>query len=416
MGLFSKKQEHRKKSYTTMQLMPTIGFVPKWSPFSKRAAINEGYRRSTWVYSCIRLRAANLSAVPWVVKTKQGDEWVENEAHELARLLARPNPSMDFSSFMRQWIYNLDLSGDAYASIIATESGRPLELWPMIPDVMDVVPGQEKLILAYRYRKGPIQKTIPAEEVLHLKYSHPGDVYFGLSPLEAAGRAVDIDEEAEKWQKVSLQNMAVPPGAYVLDGNVTQQQYDQARQWVGEQSGPENARRPMVLANVKWQQLAQNATDLDFTNGRKMTREEICSAYSVPPPLVGIYDNATLSNIETARQIFWREGLIPVLDEISGQLNAQLAYRYSEDVRIEYDLTNVEALADNYNEKVNAARVLWGMGVPLTRINDRLDLMLDLDGVAGVDVGYLGSGLLPADMEFTDPIPGGTDTAKGVYE
>jgi HK97 family phage portal protein len=414
MAFWNKRaQVGQQKSYRTYEVMPKVGFLPKWSEFSATRAIKEGYKRSTWVYSCVKLRAANIASVPWIVETQKAGEWEHDENHPLSQVLRRPNPSFDWMALMRMAVYWMDLSGDAYLSLIRNGAGRVVEVWPLVPEQMTVVPGRERLVDAYRYSYQGQVRTIPAEDILHLKYTNPGDLYYGLSPLQAAARAVDIDEEAEKWQKVSLQNMAVPPGLFVGPDEMSQQQYEQLTSWIREQSGPENARKPWVTAGAKWQQMGGNALEMDFVNSRKMTREEICSAYSVPPPLVGIYDNATLSNIETARQILWKEGLIPCLEEIEGQLNLQLASDYGAGVRIRYDLSNVEALADNYDEKVATAQKLFAMGVPLTVINQRLELSLELDEVAGADKGYLTSSLIPTDFE--DIEPGSSGMARRVY-
>lgn len=416
MGIFSKRQKPvASKSYAAYELMPQVSFVPKWNAYDTQRAIRDGYKRSTWVYACVRLRAANAAQVPWIVERETPEGWVEAENHQLQAILKRPNPAYDWSEMVRRFVYSLDLTGDAWATKTrgggAGVTGAVREIWPILPEHVDIIPGRNAMIRAYKYRRSNISTEIPAEDMLHLRYANPGDMYYGLSPLSAAARAVDIDEEAEKWQKVTLQNMAVPPGALLLEGDVGQEEYEQTKRWVSEQRGADHAREMWVLANAKYQSMAQSATDLDFMEGRKMSREEICAAFSVPLPLVGIYDKATLSNIETAREIFWREGLIPVLDEIQGQLNLQLAQEY-EGIRLRYDLSNVEALAENLTEKVNNARTLWSMGVPLDAINQRLELGLDTADMPGADVGYLPGGLLPTNFDVGDSEPGGNAAAQ----
>lgn len=420
MGLFSKRvQPVAQKSYTTYQLMPRVGWTAKWSPFSQQKAVKQGFRRSSWVYTCVRTRAANIAAVPWIVEVERNGEWEPADDHPLTRLLANPNPSYDLSMMVRQWVYSLDLTGDAYATRTRNGAGETREIWPIIPDRMEILPSTEQMISAYRYHKNSVTRTIPTEDIVHLRYANPGDLYYGLAPLEAAARAVDIDEEAERWQKTMLQNLGVPPVVFSMQGeSIGQQEYDQAKQWVAEQSGGDNARRPWVVANATVQSISQSAVDLDMINGRRMTREEICAVFAVPPPIVGIYDKATLANIETARKIMWLEGLIPTLNEIKGQLNIQLAGDYQERLRIRYDLSNVEALQDNVGDQIKAAEQLWRMGVPLAEINQRLELGLDTDNIPGADTGYLGSGLLPTDFDFGDdnePEPGGDEAAETAF-
>jgi len=416
MGIFKRKQPIARKSYETYKLMPNISFKANWSGFNARQAILHGYKRSVWVYACVRLRANNVASIPWIVQRRVSGEWGIDKTHPLNSLIERPSPNFDWSELIRRSMMLMDLGGDAYMSKVRNGANVVKEVWPLTPDEMIVNTSKDRMIASYTYRQGSVRKEIPAEDIIHLRYTNPGDLFYGLSPLQSAARAVDIDEEGEKWQKTSLQNMAVPPSAFTLEGDVTQEQYDQAKRFVSENSGPENARKPWVIANAKWQSLAQTATDLDFIQGRKMTREEICGAYGVPLPLVGLYENATLANIDTARQILWREVLIPVLMELEGQLNRQLAFEYGPDIRLTYDLSNVEALAENYTEKVDNAQKLWSMGVPLTEINRRLELELELEGVHGADVGYLPGGLLPADFEIDgDPEPGGNGPASVVY-
>ena len=216
---------------------------------------------------------------------------------------------------------------------------------------------------------------------------------------------MDIDEEAARFQKISLQNHGMPPGVFTGPDDLSQEQYEQGKQWVEDQSGPEQARKPWILGGFKFQSMGQTPHELDFMNSRKATREEIFSAYAVPPPMVGVYDGSGGLNadiVRTARRIFWLEGLIPVLRQIESQMNLQLPYEWQGDnVRVTYDISNVEALADDDTAKLERASKLWGMGVPLSEINRLMELGLDLDQIPGSDVGYLPSGLLPADFDIS---------------
>ena len=401
MGLFSKRTKPAAtKSYTTYQLMPHTSWRPKWTDISTHQATYNALERSVWLYAAIRLRAVNSASVPWHIEQRRGDEWESVEGMTLANIVARPNPSFGWAELIRRAVYMLDLTGDAYFSVVRNGAGEPRELWPLFPDHMEILPGRDGMVESYKYRKQQHTRVIPAADVLHLKYTHPGEPYYGLAPLQAAARAVDIDEEAERWQKTSLQNMGMPPHAIEMQGeSISQTEYESVKEWVAEQSGPENARKPWVLANAKISSVAHSAVDLDFTNARKLTREEILAAYSVPPPLVGDYEKATLANIETARQILWREGLIPVLDEIRSQINTQLVEQFGADYRICYDLTNVEALRENLSEKLDEAQKLWSIGVPLSAINQRLELGLDTDEIEGADTGYIPSGVFPVGFD-----------------
>jgi hypothetical protein len=116
-----------------------------------------------------------------------------------------------------------------------------------------------------------------------------------------------------------------------------------------------------------------------------------------------LLEDATLANIETARRIFWIDTILPLLRMIRGQLNRQLAEQFGPDWVVDYDITDVEALREDYGQKLEEAKALFAMGVPFNTINEKLKL--GFDPIAGGDVGYLSAGLLPTDFDRAEPEP-----------
>ena len=87
----------------------------------------------------------------------------------------------------------------------------------------------------------------------------------------------------------------------------------------------DNAHTPWVLgAGANWQQMSLSPAEMDFINSRKFTREEICTIFQVPPPMIGIQDRMTYNNIETARKIFWMDTVTPLLEDIKDCFNLSL--------------------------------------------------------------------------------------------
>jgi hypothetical protein len=136
---------------------------------------------------------------------------------------------------------------------------------------------------------------------------------------------------------------------------------------------------------------------LDFVNSRSQVWAEICSAMGVPQPMVGILTDATLANIETSRRIFWMDTIIPLMRTIKGQLNVQLASQFGPEWVLDYDISDVEALREDYGKKLEEAKALFSMGVPFNRINEKLGL--GFEPIEGGDSGYLPSGLIPSNLE-----------------
>jgi phage portal protein BeeE len=89
--------------------------------------------------------------------------------------------------------------------------------------------------------------------------------------------------------------------------------------------GPDNAGKPALLPpGLDWKEVGHTAVEAALIDQRKVTREEICAIYQIPPPFLGILDRATFNNIETLRQVAYTDGLGPPLVMIEQAINAQL--------------------------------------------------------------------------------------------
>jgi HK97 family phage portal protein len=232
--------------------------------------------------------------------------------------------------------------------------------------------------------------------MVHLKYQNPSSSLYGISPMMATGRAIDTDKQAGIWQKSSLTNRGVSDYAVVLDKDTTKTQFDAIKALhTASNAGNENARKVLFTSrDVKT--LNMTAVELDFSNSRQKVWEEICAGFGVPPAMVGLYENATLANIETARKIFWRDTIIPLLDKITSQLNAQLATEFGEEWLIEYDDSNIDALKEGLESRLNNAQKLFAMGVPLSVLNTIFELNIPED--ASYEAAYIQSGYMPVSM------------------
>jgi len=381
-----------------------------WGEWSTEKALREGYYANAWVYACANIRANSLATAQWIVEEWKGGEWVENKDHRIYDLIDRPNMRMSFTDLLKMSLLHRDLGGNSYWLKVRAGS-RVIELWPLSPDKVKPII-KDMILTGYEYNF----KTYPIEDIIHMRHLDPSSIYNGAPILKSIARTVDTDREAENWQKVSMQNRGVPDGMLKINGHVDEVQRDKLKDYLKKAwTGVRNSRLPFIgSSNMEWQPFAQTPAELDFINSRQFNREGICAAFAVPMPMVGDYNKATLANIETARKIFWLDTMVPLLEITEGELNAQLVQPdYGTNVRIRYDLTNIDALQENRKDKIEAARGLWAMGVPFNQINAHLEL--GLDEIEGGDVGYIPSGLLPTDLVFDIPsIDGDAKSLKAI--
>jgi HK97 family phage portal protein len=392
------------KSLTPGQMLPvTQNGKAVYSDWSAKKAVNDGYKASTYVYKSIERKAAAAASVPWKVYKLKNNKWEEQVGHPLEALIEQPNPFMDRSIMIERLTAHLDLVGNGLLSKVRGAGGVVAELWPIDPQHIKPIQDTKEFISGYRYENGQLKYTLKPQDVLHAMYVDPGNIYWGLAPLQVAAKTVDTDIEAVNWNKIALQNRAVTDGVLSFEQPLTRPQWEETRAQVREQKqGAANARDLWILGGgAKWNQMSLSPAEMDFINSRKMTREEITAVFGVPLILMGILEGSTYANYQEARKAFWEDTVIPYLNRIRAIFNQSLLPDFQaqgETLYIDYDTSNVPALQENFKEKTDSAKTLWGMGVPFNEINQRLEL--GFDEIEGGDTGFIGSGLIPANLDF----------------
>jgi len=387
------------KQYNGAELMsPNLRGRAKFKEWDSEAATRDGMKASSWVFACIYRLAKSAASARWVAERRVGDVWEPQPTSPLQLLIDNPNPFTTRQQYMERVVMSLYLAGNSLSSKVEMR-GVPVELWNIFPHTISPIAGDsskgEDFISHYEFKDGNNKRRLEPDEVVHAMFTDPADMMWGMSPLQAAARTVDTDNEAVTFNKIALQNRAISDGVFSFDKSLTQTQWEDARSQVREQhQGSKNARTPWVLGGgARWSQMSMTPAEMDFLESRKFTREEICSVFQTPPPLVGIYDNATLANIQIARLIFWEDTIIPLLDDLQGVFTLSIAQQFGQEWRLRYDVSHISVLLQNFAKKMEIANSLWAKGVPMSTINKRLSL--GLEEFPGWDVGYMGSGLLP---------------------
>lgn len=315
---------------------------PQWTPRSYESLAREGFSANAVGYRAVRMIAEAAASLPWLVYEGQR----EIDDHPLLGLLAAPNPGQPGREFAEQLYGFLLVSGNAYVEKVEID-GAPRELYALRPDRIKAVASANGWAEAYEYSVNGQSVRLARAGVLHLRLFNPLNDYYGLSPLEAASRAIDTHNAAAAWNKAMLDNSARPSGALVYgaaDGQLTPEQFERLKTEL-EQSyqGSANAGRPMVLeGGLDWKQMGYSPKDMEFTETKNAAAREIALAFGVPPMLLGIPGDNTFANYMEANRSFWRQTVLPMASRVAEALTGFLGQgRF----RLAHDVDQVEALA-----------------------------------------------------------------------
>jgi HK97 family phage portal protein len=221
---------------------------------------------------------------------------------------------------------------------------------------MKVVPGPDGWPEAFeysangqsiRFAEDPVPGVRP---ILHVRLFHPVNDHYGMSPIEAAGVAIDIHNTASSWNKALLDNAARPSGALVYaakSGNLTGEQYARLKAELEEGfQGARNAGRPLLLeGGLDWKPLSLSPKEMDFVQAKHAAAREIALALGVPPMLLGIPGDNTYSNYQEAQRSLWRQTVLPLVNRTAKAFSAWLSPAFGERLELRPDLDQVEALS-----------------------------------------------------------------------
>jgi HK97 family phage portal protein len=308
-----------------------------------------GYCANADVFACVREIATAVRGIQWVVKRRQRDgRMVAAPDHQLARLIGRPNPRMGGAQFFEALVSYHLIAGNAFIFRAGPDDTRrpPQSLWLIRPDMVSPRTGQRMgELLGWDYN-GSLHSP---ELICDFPYFNPLSEWHGMSPLRSAARSVDMGNLGRSWNYHLMQNSARPPGGLSTDQSLDQGTRDYLETRLHNRwAGPENAGRPLILdSGLKWQSFGLTPAEMEWLSTQRFTTEDISKVYNVPTQLISDSANKTYQNYGEARKALYHETILPLMDFIRDELNAWLTVLYGDDVYLDYDRDDIEALQED---------------------------------------------------------------------
>ncbi|WP_019961405.1 phage portal protein [Woodsholea maritima] len=330
------------------------GLAPaQWSGRDYHSLCQEGYRQNPVAHRCVRLIAESCAAVGFRLDG-------EGPAYDRARsLLDAPNLDQTGPELMETFFGHLHMAGNAYLAM-SEGPGGSLEIHTLRPDRVRVESDGRGWTTGWTYRVGSHTQSYQRDlvrgtsPVLHLKLFNPHDDHYGLPPLEAAARAVDIHNAGGVWTKALLDNGARPSGALVVtgrdggEGYLSPDQFTRLKAQLEDMhTGPDNAGRPLLLeGGLDWKPMALSPADMDYLEARREAAREIALAFGVPPLLLGLPGDNTYANYKEANLAFYRQTVLPLARKTIRALQTWLRPYLGEEISLRLSEDSLSALAD----------------------------------------------------------------------
>lgn len=366
-------------------------------------------RNNAIVLSALDLLATTFAQSPLVVKKIDGDSENIVPNHELVRRLIKPN---DFYSGKLLWKATIiDYAfGNAYWLKVRSGADKPVQFYWIPSTIIEPAwPQDNPKVFISHYEYNPNGKKIDVDirNVVHFRNGmDPHNIRKGLSPLAALLREIATDEEAAEYTNTILRQLGVA-GMVISPatdkGKISQADADKIKLSIMSRTTGDRRGEPLVVGGaVKVDQMGVDPGKLDLAAIRHVPEERITSMFGTPAVLLGLgtgLENATFSNVDGLRRIFYENKVIPLQGFIASDIHTQLLddYEGNSDVfTVDFDNKKVRVLKEDENEIVD--RLLKEMeGGGLTRDEYRAER--NRQPAPGSDVYMLSSRIIPVAVD-----------------
>ena len=267
-------------------------------------------------WACVRVISGTVASLPFIVyrrldsggKMRQQDHKVYELLHD------RPNEYMDAVTFIETRQAHVLTYGNGYAEIQRDGAGRPVALWPLMPQ-----PDRTKRMVSddgvlYYQVRSPTGETfnLPDYNVLHIK-GLGFDGYTGYDVVQYQKEAIGYGIAVKQFGARFFSNGANLGGVFEHPLVLSDQSKKNLLKSVElEYSGLKKAHRMMILEEgMKFNKTGVEPEKAQALEIQKWTVDDCARIFYIPPHKIGSMEHSKYNNIEqenidfVIRMLYW---------------------------------------------------------------------------------------------------------------
>jgi HK97 family phage portal protein len=290
------------------------------------------------IFAIVTKTASGTAAANWhlyrTAASGKPEDRVEVMRHPALDLWNKPNPFMTRQEFVEVSQQHIDLAGESeWLTASDPRFAYPLELWPIRPDRMEPVTDPTEYLTGWLY-SDPDGRKVPlsTDEVIQLRSPNPVDPYRGLGPVQTVLMDIEGASLAAEYNRNFFSNSAEPGGIITTSEHLTEDEFNQLRdRWGQQHRGVANASRVAILeGGMTWEARSYSNRDMQFTELRSVSAENVREAFGFPKPMLGSVDDVNRANAEAGEYVFGKWLMVPRLERFKQALNTDLLPLYGQ--------------------------------------------------------------------------------------
>ncbi len=279
------------------------------------------YAQSELVYACVHKLIDAINGLPMFLSTTDNKIVEAGPAYDFLF----NNPSIKFEDLVTQVVGHYALSRDVFIVFTEMKGLQPSEMMVVSGMQMHAVTHNRQpdgQLVRWEFRGINGERAIfQPSEVYQIKNFNPYSRFHGLGPVTAARLAISQSYQASLLNESALANGA-DLGTVLTSPNRLEP--DQARallnQFETRHQGAGKAKRTAILSGgLDVKKAASKLADIEMAKLKDMSDKRICTAFGVPPAVVGLETEAQYSQ-GPAQRDFVSNSVVPMARLIAGHI------------------------------------------------------------------------------------------------
>lgn len=335
------------------------------------ATYEKMYATQPAVRTCVDFIARNMAQLGLHVYRRVSDTDRQRlNDHQLAQWLRQPNPATTAYRMTESTFADLGVHFAAYWLKVRRADRQVIGHVRLPP--ASVAPSGWLMPEGFVWSApNGMELTLPAEDVVYFSGYNPYSAVAGLSPLETLRGRLYEEAAANDYRAAYWQNAARLEGVIqrpLAAPKWTMEQKDAFRaQWQLRHGGSPGL-TAVLEDGMTFQATSYSAEESQYTDARKLTREEVAAAYQIPLPMVGILDHATYSNIREQHKQLYQDTLGPWCDMYEQEVVRQMLADCADTDRVYVEFNISEKMKGSFEEQAASLQAL--VGRPIMTANE----------------------------------------------
>jgi HK97 family phage portal protein len=357
---------------TTGTPVPVSGQTSSpWATSTYRSVYSRIYETQPAVRTCVDFLARNMAQLGLhVFRRVSNTDRVRLLDYPLTNIIENPNPSTTRFRLINAIVTDLGIYANAFLLKVRDDSGRLKGLVRMPPETVMAVGWL--MPQSFLWMAPGTVTTLAPEDVVYFNGYNPTRLG-GISPIETlrcllSEFAASAAYRSQYWNNAARNEGVIerPLGAPRWSTDQKNQFRDQ---WQERYGGAMNAGlTPLLDEGMTFKATTFSSKDSEYVDSRKLTREEVASAYHIPLPMVGILDHASFSNITEQHKNLYQDSLGPLAADIEEEFERQLLPEFPDSAGIYLEFNIGEKLQGSFEEQARSIQSL--VGRPIMTANE----------------------------------------------